>query len=1101
MRTAQTWWDTWTTQIAPPATTDLVLAGRSEAVEALRKRLTASPRTTTVSGASVEEVLAFLSAMAVEADLEGDGQTLARMVFVDDPAAWRSLVERKSPLILVPADAGLASEVPADCTHQILVPIRSDQDGDITVPAIDASGASGALQNAGMNEQEAGDCGHLARRSLTALRRRLAVTPALHLPKWASSPVPRALRGVLLAGTWSDVNEGDHAILAMLIGETYEALRENLAELARDDDPFVARVGNKWHVVAPYDAWLLLRSHIRADDLERLQDAVAWVLGEVDPALALPQEDRWKARIEGKVRVYSGSLREGLAKTLALLGSHGDALAAPYGASGSEWASFLVRKLIEQAVEDRSLRRWFSLADLLPLLAEAGPEPFIDAVRAGVSEPDSQLRGMFVDPDRAGVFSSASPHTGLLWALENLAWSADHFGAAVDLLARLDALDPDPDSRHRNRPFASLESIFCTWHPDNSVSPERRLAVLDGLRSRHRDCSWRLMISMLPEFHGIHMPTHDPKFRDWKRPRYPVTNLEYFSVVSEVLTRLIEDVNASAERWCDLLGRLPELPPAERERLTNALEVTTAITLTEEVSDALWQAIHDLVIRHREFADADWTLPDDDIARLESLARNLRPVSAYATSRWLFKEHMPSLGDVSKRDDFQAWEQAVNDQRRDAVSAIDKEGGLELIKRLAGEAAVPWAVGIGLSGAVAGKYVTQLVSLLGSSDRAMLELASAYFTRQFACDGWPWLSGLLERGDLSPLERARLLLATRDFPSAWEEADAQGERVASEFWNNFPTFGLGHDFAFAEIVGTRMMGVGRFAAALDFLHLYARQDGQDEGTFADLVADGLEGLLPTMTEDTELRMLSGYDYEQLFALLDRNRDRVGHERLAGLEWAYLPVLGSRPAVPALSELMAADPAFFVEVVSSIYGRHSGEGNEEPPLEVDEQRRARATNAYHLLSSWRRPPGLSGDSLDGEELRRWLETATPLLVEADRYEVGMVHFGQVLVASPADDGGEWPPATIRDLFEELQDDSVESGFRTEIINRRGVTTRGLEDGGQQERSLVSGYRADADRFTDRWPRTAAIFRSLATSFEAEARRNDESAERFRRGLSD
>ena len=69
----------------------------------------------------------------------------------------------------------------------------------------------------------------------------------------------------------------------------------------------------------------------------------------------------------------------------------------------------------------------------------------------------------------------------------------------------------------------------------------------------------------------------------------------------------------------------------------------------------------------------------------------------------------------------------------------------------------------------------------------------------------------------------------------------------------------------------------------------------------------------------------------------------------------------------------------------------------------------------------------------------------------------------------------------------------------MLGRRGVTSRDLEDGGEQERTLVDRYRADAERSSDQWPRTAAILRKIVKSYESEARRNDESAERFRRGL--
>ena len=65
--------------------------------------------------------------------------------------------------------------------------------------------------------------------------------------------------------------------------------------------------------------------------------------------------------------------------------------------------------------------------------------------------------------------------------------------------------------------------------------------------------------------------------------------------------------------------------------------------------------------------------------------------------------------------------------------------------------------------------------------------------------------------------------------------------------------------------------------------------------------------------------------------------------------------------------------------------------------------------------------------------------------------------------------------------------------------RGVTMRSPGDGGTQEWELAAKYKQQANQFADEWPRTAAVLRRLASYFEQEARREDERAERFRRGL--
>ena len=77
--------------------------------------------------------------------------------------------------------------------------------------------------------------------------------------------------------------------------------------------------------------------------------------------------------------------------------------------------------------------------------------------------------------------------------------------------------------------------------------------------------------------------------------------------------------------------------------------------------------------------------------------------------------------------------------------------------------------------------------------------------------------------------------------------------------------------------------------------------------------------------------------------------------------------------------------------------------------------------------------------------------------------------------------------------------VERGMGMEIFNSLGVTSRGLLDGGGQERKRAERYRQQADGFYDSWPRTAAVLKEAADRFERTARRYDNEAERRRTGL--
>jgi hypothetical protein len=122
-----------------------------------------------------------------------------------------------------------------------------------------------------------------------------------------------------------------------------------------------------------------------------------------------------------------------------------------------------------------------------------------------------------------------------------------------------------------------------------------------------------------------------------------------------------------------------------------------------------------------------------------------------------------------------------------------------------------------------------------------------------------------------------------------------------------------------------------------------------------------------------------------------------------------------------------------------------------------------------------------------------------LADSGHEAVGDSHIGRVLAAGPADEDGSRPCLSVRNLLEKLQSADVEDGLRVELYNRRGPTTRGVFDGGDQELAVATGYHDTAERFADRWPRTAWLLRELAESYEREARQLDQEAESRRKGF--
>jgi hypothetical protein len=1087
LQAADPWWRRWAGSTSPAMPPRLLLAGREKVTGALEERLAGSAGITTISGPSVEEAEAFLAAFAVSL-AEDDGGVLARLAFVDQVATWRALEGIDHPLVLVPRGEEVQKEAAGGSRHHVLVPLPAGADVDHELPAIDPEGAREALTEVGIaDEDRSRELAYLARRSVLALRRSLAVAPGLHSPAWAHPPTDRATRAALLAGRWNDGGPGDLAVISELAALEGDDLREPLEQLATAEDPLVVRLGRSWALTSPYDAWLQLADQLRDEDLARLEKAVRSVLLEVDPALTLPPGERWKAGLEGKASAYSPALKHGLADSILLLAINGEKAG---NGRGGDCASYLVHLLGEEANKEETGTLWSSLAPQLPRLAEASPDSFLEVVRAGLTDEQPVITALFADPKgESALFTAGSPHIHLLWALETLAWSTDHFGAAVDVLARLAEIDPGGSLS--NRPTESLVRVFCPWYPENCVDNTRRIAVIDTLRERHPTVAWGLMLSMLPDSHGFHMPTAQPSYRDWVPPRRQVGGAEYFELVEAVAERLVEDAGEEAARWAKLIEKGADLPPESRGMILDGIAARSAnFDAAERAS--LWEELRAFVARHREHADADWALPASELEEYEAVLARLSPTTAAERLRFLFDEHHPGLTRAGL-EDLGAFEAKLQERRTAAATEIEAEGGLDTLLELARSIRQPGTVGWAIAAGSEGRHDEALMELMGSEDAADRTIAAAYFEKRLLQDGWD----VLGTDPREPVLTARILLCSRKREEAWEIASSRGPEVEDAYWSEFSPYGLGGDFARLHFAVEKLLGVHRSATALRLIGLYLGKD-VSAADLVPLVAEALDALLvPLSGADTESQLdgLDAYDFGQLFEFLEQHRETLGIQRLGRLEWAYLGALGHEPSVPTLYEALAEDPAFFVGVVSAIYKPHSAEA-----AEPDEAARRAAENGFHLLSAWHRVPGEADDgTIDEEALRTWAEKARELLATADRLQVGDGQIGAIMAYAHQDADGAWPPEPVRNVLEHLDSRAIERGMATAKYNSRGVVSKSIDAGGEAEHELADGFEKRAKEFRDRWPRSAAVLGDLAASYRRDARRGDEEAEQRRQGF--
>lgn len=370
-------WADWSESTEPPVPTAVLLAGRRRDAVSLRDRLLGTPDVNVLAAASREEALAFCASAFLDS-AEGDPSVregfLERALVIDTLPSWREAASWETPHILIASFEDPEVDAALRNGHQVVL-LQPTSSRDARLPRIDREEARAAWQAVGMGHQQADELAVAARRSLTSLRRRIGRAGHLRQPPWAERTDATLLAPLLLAGSWRDDVEGDMEVIAALSGREWRTLGRDLSALAAADDPPIQLSGRVWEFLDVVDGWDHLRHALTADDIQAFREQARLVLKEPDPLYRVDPAERWRANVETK---YSAVIRDGISRTIAVMGSVLEKTELPGGSTGEQEAAVLVRDLMASMDEEQ----WYSLAPSFPFLAEGAPSQFLAAVES-----------------------------------------------------------------------------------------------------------------------------------------------------------------------------------------------------------------------------------------------------------------------------------------------------------------------------------------------------------------------------------------------------------------------------------------------------------------------------------------------------------------------------------------------------------------------------------------------------------------------------------------------------------------------------------------------------------------------------------------------
>lgn len=885
---------------------------------------------------------------------------------------------------------------------------------------------------------------------------------------WQSSEFASALVVANLMGAWDENADADMAIAARLAGGDRSAWIASMREVLQLPDSPVQQKNGVWAVRDRGGLWESLGSRVFDEHLQNLGECAESVLRERDPQFELDAESRFSAAIYGKVLTHSTHLRKGIGETLALLGSRPECLINCTESKPQSTALLAVRGIVHGA----DWIGWGSVNDVLPLFAEASPDEFLSAVEHAFTSTPCPFDSLFSEEGTG--FAGRNYLTGLLWALETIAWEEEFLVRAVVALGAL--AERDPGGQWANRPSNSLTTILLPWLPQTVASLAKRKVAVETLLRESPDAAWSLLLSLLPTRSGISSGSRKPVWRrviptDWRdRP----TREEYWQQIEEYAGIAAEVALADVSRFTELIVHLDHLPKCAATKVLAHIGSSDVSDATEGTRLAIWNSLVDLARKHRRFEDADWALPGEVVAEIEAAAAAIEPQQLQDRYRELFAGRDWDL--YEETGDWQEQDKRLEERRQKVLSELLGTDGVEAVIAFGEAMASPWQVGYSL-GRIGGSEIEKriLPGLLDAENDWQKHLAAGFVSGSFGKDGWQWVDSL-DKAGWSQSQIAQLLSCLPFATETWNRADTLLEDGAADYWKRCsvnPYQAEGDLYTAVD----KLLEHGRPRAAIDCLARLGDEHTLDEKRAVKALLDAVSSDEPTFSLHTH------HVSEVIRALQDD--PSVDQDALSKVEWAYLPLLNkyNRGAPKTLERQLALAPMLFCEMIRMIF-----RSKDEPPTDTEPsaERKAAAENAYRLLQDWQTPPGTdSAGGFDGDVFKEWMQSVRNSAEESGHLEVALQQAGGVLLHCPGDDDGLWIHRSVAEVLNQPDMEHLRRGYSIAIYNSRGAHF--VDPTGAPEFELAAKYRARAEEVENAgYQRVAAMLRGVGDTYEREGK---------------
>ena len=868
-----------------------------------------------------------------------------------------------------------------------------------------------------------------------------------------------------LIGSWEENNDIDKKLVSNLTGQEYLKWTTELKTLLLKTNVPLQQNNGIWNITDRVNILKVFGFYISDDHLVVFKEHTTHILSEIDPKLELPKEDRFAAKLYGKSLKYSNSLRDGIASTLALIGNNASFLEGCSISTRDNLTSLIVR----QVFQDPNWKTWASLNQLLPLLSEAAPDEFLNQIDSTFSVSKSVFEKLFAEEGQ-NVIGGENYITGILWALETLAWESKYLVRVSVLLAKLASIDPG--GKWANRPINSLITIFLPWYPQTLARKEKKRAAIEKVIDEEPTVGWELLIHLLPNKNKTSLGSRKPRYRN-PTENYDrhnrVSQKEYLSQINLYGKRLLELAKRDSGKFVELIGELDCLPYDVFREFLQYLQSPHMI----KSSQSRKAKIRDELVKQQFVFQSR---SDDDYNLLYDAFHTLEPENPLFKYKYLFASDKYKLMDLDKNLDEE--QSRLIGEQENAIKIIFENKGLKSVFDFLEIVESTSDVGLALASLSVESIDKEVLSKCLNADKDFLQpFIEQYTWNRYVKQGWTWVDAL-DKFCWTSKELIQFFSFLPFKRETWRRVENALESLEYKYWKVVPVYPYREEDHNLNYAIDKLLENDRPIASIYCLFSIVNRKGSIN------TGKALRSLYKALASNEPVKDINKYHIVKIIGYLQKNSD-TNREELLITEWAYLNIIKDYRGTPkTLESELALNPNFFCEMIRLIYKSKKSDENEE----ITDKKQNRAAHAMSLLDQWSTPPGTIGtDSFSEENLNKWLSIVKNQCDESGHLDIALQHVGKILTFAPKDSSGLWIHSAVAQVLNAKDAEHIRKGFVVQIKNSRGAYF--VDPSGKPERDLANKYNKIADEIENGgYFRFAISLREIAKSYDQDAERN-------------